>query len=233
MFVLLSLRKKGTSLTGRPLHRGVPRGITGFTLIELLVVIAIIAILAAMLLPALQSARESARAATCQNNLKQLGLAFNMYTQDWDEYMPIAWNGAQDYYTKKLSPYVNNAALYGPRVGVFHCPSHRGVDDGGNPWLSYAYNSAYAAVGNPRLKLSDSQFNKPRVVLLDHGDEDSQAYVKLSWAAHGVGDVADGTYYGAERHKGGGNYLFTDGHVAWYPPKLKTGSLTQDDWEIP
>src|SRR3982750_643928 len=67
----------------------------GFTLIELLVVIAIIALLAAILFPVFARARENARKTSCQNNLKQIVLAWQQYTQDWDEQtIPISTTGA-------------------------------------------------------------------------------------------------------------------------------------------
>ena len=72
-----------------------------FTLIELLVVIAIIAILAAILLPALNSARERGRAASCVNNMKQMGNAFMSYIDNSDGYFPphIAYDGDTQLYT--------------------------------------------------------------------------------------------------------------------------------------
>src|SRR5471032_329947 len=70
-------------------HKGSTKTVKrGFTLIELLVVIAIIAILAAILFPVFARARENARRASCQSNLKQLTLGILQYTQDYDGCYP-------------------------------------------------------------------------------------------------------------------------------------------------
>ena len=66
-----------------------------FTLIELLVVISIMAILAALLLPALAAAQEQGRSAQCVSNLRQWGLAFNMYAADNDDFLPRRGQGVQ------------------------------------------------------------------------------------------------------------------------------------------
>jgi len=94
----------------------------GFTLIELLVVIAIIAILAAMLLPALGSARETARRTACMSNLKQQGLAFMLYIEAYNNYCPTAFVGGS-YEGGTWWPQLLSDAAGMKSLKLFQCPS--------------------------------------------------------------------------------------------------------------
>src|SRR5271163_926070 len=88
-----------------------------FTLIELLVVIAIIAILAAILFPVFAQAREKARTISCLSNIKQVNLAFQMYTQDYDEFMVLgntSYNNSANaaWWPLLLQPYIKTWDIY-------------------------------------------------------------------------------------------------------------------------
>ncbi len=99
----------------------------GFTLIELLVVISIIAILSGILFPVFARARENARRSACMSNMKQLGLAFLQYTQDFDEQLPL--NAANSGTVRPCSwdaciaPYAGVAVQSGLSPLIFRCPS--------------------------------------------------------------------------------------------------------------
>ena len=112
-----------------------------FTLVELLVVIAIIGILAALLFPVFLTARGKAREISCVSNLRQIGVANNLYTQDYDGLYPFAvdpadkwtpqiWNSQPAFRDQiKTMPLIQEAlAPYTKNKEIFHCPADTGFD---------------------------------------------------------------------------------------------------------
>lgn len=125
-------------------HRQSEPGREGFTLIELLVVIAIITLLAAILFPVFARARENARRANCQSNLKQIALGITQYTQDYDERFPAHtrdYTTWLDYegWTRAIKPYLKSEQIY-------QCPSQPNSDRASGTqdmwgYSDYFYNS--------------------------------------------------------------------------------------------
>ena len=219
---------------------------SGFTLIELLVVIAIIAILAAILFPVFARARENARRASCQSNLKQIGLGIKQYIQDYDEKYPLQgdWSDGRDGWALIIQPYLKSTQ-------VLQCPSERrpgsssATADGINTsatnagytdyWINQnttGFNEAkFSNVANTVLA-SDAIALGASAALVGPGatcrgggagggDNDGlsgYACIAFSPAQIYVGDKA------YERHLEGGNQLFSDGHVKWF----KLSKLTND-----
>ena len=211
-----------------------------FTLIELLVVIAIIAILAVILLPALQSARERGRAASCASNMRQFGQAFQMYTNNTEYFMP---------YTKtaesKMKPGKSvywTGYLYGYGIlplNVFACPSFHptankktqtAVDEYGNikyTGYGYPYNNIGAGryvcnvdtgvkVSESVLKSSKVKFPSQMYALLDgwvqFGSGGTHGYLNLSYRASYL--TSDSISSPHARHQKSINILYADGHVS-------------------
>jgi len=195
-----------------------------FTLIELLVVIAIIGILASLLMPALQQARNQAKQMSCGSNLSQMGKAVMMYTNDYEDWLPVSSTDGNlpGQWKADISPYLSGKELsiYNNDLGreVYACPSSKvNLDEpvyrqGGYGW-NYKYmgfNDVQAAPLS-RLKLN----NIPNLLetalagdTVDWGTFSQKMYLYRS-------TIADPSPGVGNRHNKGINLLWADFHMEW------------------
>jgi prepilin-type N-terminal cleavage/methylation domain-containing protein/prepilin-type processing-associated H-X9-DG protein len=207
---------------------------SGFTLIELLVVIAIIAILAAILFPVFARARENARRASCQSNLKQIGLGILQYTQDYDEKYPMTNNvpgnyGGSDWglWQVHVQPYVKSTQL-------FFCPSSANstittYTNTPAGTLRAAYERNYGANeyviqgGNNVANTGFSAAGIGNVTLLAMIADCTGPITPNWWRIINSNNTAGWTGIAGPseerfaRHLNGSNIAFADGHVKFYP----------------
>jgi len=209
---------------------------SGFTLIELLVVIAIIAILAAILFPVFAKARESARAASCKSNLKQIASGWMMYVQDYDEKTPLNWwsdtpcnpatgsRGAQPIMFQRIQAYVKNKQVLicpsdgAPTGGQDGVDLNSGCQQGNNVRFSYSSSDESGGLGPANVGLgqgaSMGSIDAPASMYLAF---DSQRYFgtpennidSFGWMPQSNGINADFV----ARHNGMVNVAYCDGHV--------------------
>ncbi len=207
--------------------------------------IAIIAILAAILFPVFAKAREKARAASCTSNVKQQILAVTQYIQDYDEMMmPIRVGGPGTPYfawTELIQPYMKSeAVLVCPSAGAtkFSYTMQWSIWAGGGASLASVPRPANTPVLMDAVGASRTSTVRALHVIIRSG---SAGWIPMlgrtTTDTYGMGDGQRAAIPDAQRHTGGANYAFFDGHVKWLKPEYdarETGTGNPYDlWCVP
>lgn len=212
-----------------------------FTLIELLVVIAIMAILAAILLPVFAQAREKARSASCQSNLRQIGLAAALYAQDYDEMVvPVFttsdwtkiyyWWGSWD--GSRLNEAEGLLYSYMKNSQIQACPSFTNTLRTALGLTGYGYNYAYLSplmppTWMPRpVSLAAVQNVSETVLMADAARLNTWSYSQPTLEGNAFLDPPSYDFPGFHvRHNDTGNVLWMDGHVKAVKPVYRAGTF--------
>ena len=176
---------------------------SAFTLIELLVVISIIAILAALLLPALSRAKEAGRATVCLSNLRQIGIALQVYVGDNNNKLPVMRDKSMTTFTNELPGPDQVLSNYVGNLNVFKCPSDKWPAD--KPKL-------IPAAGPTFFEQNGSSFswNSP----LNGEDADHLSEFRLKFAPHQIFLMCDKDKFHITRGDSKAlNWLYADGHI--------------------
>ncbi len=224
--------------------------IDGFTLIELLVVIAIIAILMAILIPVLRKAREQTKSVRCFNNMRQIGLAANMYADDYDLYIPrgaAGMNGKAWY--QLFMPFLAQKPIgkdYST-VKIYRCPSYPNHEQTVcyvvNAWTFRNRNDMVGMETTQPTKLTDCRRRAETVYLADNEDGAWRSIIRSAndpdtdrcdvWSSQHLPnsasrDVTNGRRVARARHRFGCNCLYLDWHVEYIAAK----DMTVDMWRF-
>jgi prepilin-type N-terminal cleavage/methylation domain-containing protein/prepilin-type processing-associated H-X9-DG protein len=216
-------------------------GPAGFTLVELLIVIAIIGVLASLLLPALANAKRQARAAQCMCNLRQLGIALHLYTQDDNHYPLATADGIQGAWQAALHTLAPDKIFYCPmwipassnfsaifNLGTQSITPHYGYNALGAVWKgSPPVNPGLG--GDLNLNNGSRQPTSANHVIIPAqmiSIGDSATFIDAIFGAQPQSNIPDQIYIAfpyivqpmgyvgvGDWHDGGANMLFCDAHV--------------------